>query len=201
MNVETETIIGVISAGVALLSLVVAYIADRRAKRTSVQAAQLSFQTRKNEIGLEVTKQLAAEQVRIEQVRRKIEEFEQVAEEVEALGVQELSDHVRELKGDIRQEYHEKVESIELTPVLQEVYEELDKLSPERATSESLRRLEVAKGKVQQMTVKAQQMDTSLASLISVLNESIDYYHGLVEYYRDSTVDYDSPEELPEGTP
>jgi hypothetical protein len=206
---ETGTTVDIISAGIALLALVVAYFADRRTKRTSELTTQLSFQTKKNELGLELTKQLAADQARVEQARRKLEEYEQVTEEAEALGVQELSDAVRARRSSMRQAYHEQVESGEGTLNLQEAYEDLDKLSPERETSESLIQLEAVKGKVQKLAMDAQKMDASLASLISSFNELIEAERDLIEMYRGFTEDNDSPEEQedndspeepPEGT-
>jgi hypothetical protein len=132
-----------------------------------------------------------------------------VTEEAEALGVQELSDAVRARRSSMRQAYHEQVESGEGTLNLQEAYEDLDKLSPERETSESLIQLEAVKGKVQKLAMDAQKMDASLASLISSFNELIEAERDLIEMYRGFTEDNDSPEEQedndspeepPEGT-
>jgi hypothetical protein len=99
--VPPEIVIGMVSAVISFFALVVAYVTYRGGKQTAEEASKLSFQTAKNAIRTEVNKQQLADQRRMQEVLAATQEFRAVAEQVEALGLPELSDQASGFKVDI----------------------------------------------------------------------------------------------------
>jgi hypothetical protein len=116
--VAPEIVIGVLTTVISLLALVVAYVTYQSGKQNAEAASQLSFQMAKNEMKGEVTNQKLADQRRMQEILAATEEFRVVADQVEALGLPELSDQAREFKVDMLRSF-EDLKSHDLQSELQ----------------------------------------------------------------------------------
>jgi len=172
---SAETVVGITSAAIALVALVVAYTAEKRSRQNADAATQLSFQSKKNEIAVAVTGLRVANQEHTQRKWKAIEEFREVSEEVEALELPELSDQAREFRRNLVQAV-QQADSTQFDSLMHEISDMLSELPAGRATSTALLELEKASGLVQQMEVKLKEQEAAVTSAISPVHEAIILY-------------------------
>ena len=174
-----EIVIGIATTAISVLALLVAYISYKSARQTAEEASRLSFQTAKNEVNVEITKQQLDDRRRMQEVLRATEEFREAAEQVEALDIPEVSDQAYEFKVDMLQAY-KALESDDLESELRGNSETLEELPAERATAGALRMLEEAKGKVQYMATLSEEQERRVADYVSSIREATEFYGELL---------------------
>jgi hypothetical protein len=198
---KPQMVVSIASAAISLLALFVAYMADRRSKRNNDAATQLSFQTKKNEITIAVAQLRNANQGRVQQVLKAIEEFRAVAEEVEAREIPQLSEQAREFKIEIAQAFKRVENPAEADSALQKASETLNNLPAERATAAARTMLEAVDGKVQELELIAEQLEASATSIVSNIRRATDFYREDIltltkdDEEQEDTVEEDTVEE------
>jgi len=201
-----QIVVSIASAAISLLALFVAYMADRRSKRNHDAATQLSFQTKKNEITIAVAQLRNANQGRVQQVLKAIEEFRAVAEEVEAREIPQLSEQAREFKIEIAQAFKRVENPAEAESALQEASETLNNLPTERATAAARTKLEAVDGKVQELELIAEQLEASATSIVSNIRRATDFYREDIltltkdDEEQEDTVEEDTKDDEAENT-
>jgi hypothetical protein len=203
---KPEIVVSIASAAISLLALFVAYMADRRSKRNNDAATQLSFQTKKNEITIAVAQLRNANQGRVQQVLKAIEEFRAVAEEVEAREIPQVSEQAREFKNEIAQAFKQVENPAEADSALQEAAETLNNLAAERATAAGRTMLEAVAGKVQELELLAEQLEASATSIVSNIRRATDFYREDIltltkgDEEQEDTVEEDTKDDEEENT-